>query len=271
MQTIQDYVRVGGEAGGFQWEFARADGVGPVAVLLPGLFAGGWLWDRTWVRLREEGFRVLRLRNALAEVDAASGGIAALTFEVERVLDRLKVNQAILCGNSMGALIALDLAHRRPGRVEALVMSGAPGLTAGVNLGIGTPRQATRGFVEALAARLFYDRTRVTDAMIDRVHAVFAEPRCVANIVRALRAARRYGAEALLRAAACPILMIWGADDGVTPAEEWKRRAAALGRGEFHAIPRCGHSPMLERPEEFDGILVDFLRRARARAASGPP
>jgi len=141
------------------------------------------------------------------------------------------------------------------------VLSGAPGLEDGVNLGIGTPRAATREFVNRLVDVLFYDRSGVTDDMIERTRTVFADKGRLFNVVRALRAARRYPARAALAALECPVLMIWGANDGVTPPAEWERYAGGMARGEFRTIPDCGHVPMLERPDEFNRLLLDFVRR----------
>ncbi|MGO8883236.1 MAG: alpha/beta fold hydrolase [Streptosporangiaceae bacterium] len=43
---------------------------------------------------------------------------------------------------------------------------------------------------------------------------------------------------------------------------------AAGGRYEEHVLPGCGHSPHLERPREFHGLVGDFLAAAeRGRPA----
>jgi len=257
-----------GEAARLRWEWALgARGAGSVVTCIPGLFAGGWIWDDTWRRLRAEGLSALRLRDPLATLDAAREPVAESRRVLECLLDDLGVTGSIVCGNSLGALLALDLARLRPGHVRAGVLSGAPGLEDGVNLGIGTPRAATREFVNRLVDVLFYDRSGVTDDMIERTRAVLADKGRLFNVVRALRAARRYPARDALAAIDCPVLMIWGADDVVTPPAQWERCAAGMARGEFHAIPGCGHVPMLEQPLEFNRLLLDFVRRVLAGPA----
>src|SRR5438477_122692 len=181
-----------GEAARLRWEWALgARGAGSVVTCIPGLFAGGWIWDDTWRRLRAEGLSALRLRDPLATLDAAREPVAESRRVLECLLDDLGVTGSIVCGNSPGALLALDLARLRPGHVRAVVLSGAPGLEDGVNLGIGTPRAATREFVNRLVDVLFYDRSGVTDDMIERTRAVLADKGRLFNVVRALRAARR--------------------------------------------------------------------------------
>jgi pimeloyl-ACP methyl ester carboxylesterase len=258
-----------GEAARLRWEWALgASGAGSVVTCVPGLFAGGWIWDNTWSRLRSEGLSALRLRDPLAAFGPARDPVAHSRRVLETLLDGLGVTGSIICGNSLGALLALDLARLRPRDVRAIVLSGAPGLDDGVNLGIGTPRAATREFVSRLVDVLFCDRSGVTEDMIERTRAVFTDKGRLRNVVRALRAARRYPARDALAAIACPVLMIWGANDVVTPPAEWARCAAGMSNGEFHVIPDCGHVPMLERPAEFNRLLLDFVRRVFAEPAA---
>lgn len=239
-------------------------------VLLPGVFAGGWIWDDTWTCLRRNRFSVLRLLDAFAVSDRASESIEAARATVKALLDRVAPARYVLCGNSLGGLIALDFVRHHPDRVEALVVSGAPGLRPEADLGLGTPRQVTTEHVVQLAHKLFYDPKRVTPDMVQRVHAVLSQRRHVVNLFRALRAARDYDMDATRCHVSCPALLVWGANDCVTPPAPWREAARGLREGEFHTIPKCGHSPMVERPHEFNRLLLDFLRRkliGRAQAA----
>ncbi len=58
-----------------------------------------------------------------------------------------------------------------------------------------------------------------------------------------------------------PTLLIWGKDDTITPAfvgEEFQR---LIHNSELHLIDKCGHAPMMERPEEFNLLLDNFLAK----------
>jgi 2-hydroxy-6-oxonona-2,4-dienedioate hydrolase len=234
-------------------------------VLLPGLFAGGWLWDVTWRRLVKLGVDVIRPLDPLAALAETAGDPAALRSALARlVCVELRLERTLLCGNSMGALLALDFARYHPERVAALVLSGAPGLEEG-DVGLGAPRTVTREYVDALAERLFHDRRRVTPAMIERTYALLSERRHVVTALRALKAARAYDARAALARVTCPVLMVWGAEDRATPPHAWERAARELPRCEFSTLPDCGHSPMLERPDAFTDLLLAFLRREALR------
>ncbi len=152
-------------------------------------------------------------------------------------------------------------------RLLALVLSGAPGLEEG-DIGLGPPRAVTREYVEALAERLFHDRSRIKPAMVERTYALLSERRHLVTALRALKAARAYDARAALARVTCPLLMVWGAEDRATPPHAWERAARELPRCEFRTLPDCGHSPMLERPDAFTDLLLAFLRREAPHAES---
>src|SRR5207237_2738703 len=122
---------------GLRWEWARGSaGAGAVVTCIPGLFAGGWIWDDTWSSLRAEGLSALRLRDPLAALDAARDPVADSRRVLETLLDGLGVTGSIICGNSLGALLALALARLRPGVVHAVGVSGAPGVGHGGHRGL---------------------------------------------------------------------------------------------------------------------------------------
>jgi 2-hydroxy-6-oxonona-2,4-dienedioate hydrolase len=244
------------------YEYAPAKRTRPPVVLLPGLFAGGWMWDETWAALTERGFGAVVLPDALAALDATSEGVATLRAALKQLLDRLDLHRVSVCGNSFGALAALDFAAHEPQAVEALALSGAPGLSPDVDVGIGVPRQVHRGHVVELARRMFHDPARATPVMIDRTHALLSEPRHVRTVVRALRAVRDYPVADALSRLSCRTLLAWGANDAITPAAPWRRAARTVHRCTFRLVPRCGHSPMIERPREFSRILLEFLSLA---------
>jgi 2-hydroxy-6-oxonona-2,4-dienedioate hydrolase len=253
------------EPSGFRHDYAQPGRSNASVVLLPGLFAGEWIWDATSRRLQEEGFGVLRLLDPLAVFDWAARGLHDLRVGLRALLDERAVDRSTLCGNSLGGLVALDFARHHPDRVEALVVSGAPGLEPEVNLGLGTPRRATREFVAQLAGRLFHDPGRATEDMIQRAVELLSERRHVGNVIRALKVAREYRVQDVLPEVRCRVLLLWGESDRVTPAAYWDPWARTLEHFELRTIPECGHSPMIERPDVFNELLLDFLRQRGGR------
>lgn len=62
-----------------------------------------------------------------------------------------------------------------------------------------------------------------------------------------------------------PTLLVWGANDAITPAAAWQQAARAVTGCAFRIVPRCGHSPMVEQPHEFNRILLEFLAEGEDR------
>jgi len=61
-----------------------------------------------------------------------------------------------------------------------------------------------------------------------------------------------------------PVLLAWGRNDKITPPEVAEEFHKLLPDSELHWIDKCGHAPMMERPEEFNEILAGFLKKIKA-------
>jgi 2-hydroxy-6-oxonona-2,4-dienedioate hydrolase len=225
-------------------------------VMLPGLFAGGWIWEPTSDFLVAEGFSVLTISEPFAALDTASASVDTPQSALTGALDQFEIPRAVVCGNSFGALVALDTAYHHPSRVESLVISGCPGLENGVsrsNLTLGVPDAA--GIVE----KMFFDRSAIPGDLIEKSLAAVTGRRCQMNMIRYLIAIREYNVRRSLSSVGCDTLMIWGENDLIAPVEQWEHHGRLMVRGSLRKVPRCGHSPMIERPAEFNAILTRFL------------
>ena len=244
----------------FERSLGALDGAEVPLVLLPVAFAGDWIWAKAWPRLERAGYDIIRIGRPFALLPSdVAGSIEALGDCVRDLLDDLAIERAVICGNSIGALVALDVAARHPERVHRLVVSGAPGLERGPRAGIGTPRRPTRAYARAAARLLFSDPSCLSAADIDRTLALGRDRRVLRNVVRALRAARRCDTAQLLREVSSPTLLLWGAHDRITPIKPWRAAAAALPHARIETIPRAGHVPMLEAPEPYATAVDAFL------------
>ena len=54
-------------------------------------------------------------------------------------------------------------------------------------------------------------------------------------------------------------LLIWGRLDGIVPLQHGEALRAALPHARLDVLERCGHLPMVEKPETFHRLLYDFL------------
>jgi pimeloyl-ACP methyl ester carboxylesterase len=64
---------------------------------------------------------------------------------------------------------------------------------------------------------------------------------------------------AYLRGLKTPTLIVWGRQDAIFPVNCGELYRRALAKSTLHVIDRCGHSPALEKPEEFLQVVLEFL------------
>ena len=228
-------------------------------VLLPGLFAGAWIWRSAWDHLAAAGYSVLQVVEPFAARDTKTASIEVLRRMLIDTLDDHGIARAFLCGNSLGALVALDTARHHPDRVKALVISGCPGLGETPNLGLRRSGDMSRDNVNCIADQLFYDRSAIPDEMIEKSYAVALDRRCAINMLRYALAIRKYDVRECLRQIQCEVSMIWGEHDRIAPVEDWEENLHLMAHATLHKLARCGHSPMIERPAEFNAILAKLM------------
>ena len=190
------------------------------------------------------------------------------------LLDRLSVDRAHLCGESLGGWVALKFAVRYPDRVGRLVLNTPGGTMA-------TPQvmERIRSLSQAAADDPSQQRVRA------RLEWLMADPRSVTGELVAIRQGiysrpgfpesmrhilclqdppvrrRNLVTDAELAATAAPALVIWTSEDPSGPAKAGLDMAERIPAGEFQLIKHAGHWPQWEQPEQFDKLVLEFLAR----------
>ncbi len=120
-----------------------------VAVILPTLWSGTWVWRNQRDLLSRYAGRVVEIDGAVVNWPIDATLAAAERYCLDKIADC--PSPLLLVGASIGGLLALRLAAHRPELVSAVIASGCPGLGAGTGI---VPR-SRHGltFEEACAAR----------------------------------------------------------------------------------------------------------------------
>ena len=116
--------------------------------------------------------------------------------------------------------------------------------------------------------------TGYADEVLYKMVAPYADAEVAAHVRRMMTATDPEGAAAALRGRAerpdyrdlltrvtVPALVVVGADDEYTPVSDAEAMHAALPDSALHVVEGAAHLPNLERPDEFDKALEDFLAR----------
>lgn len=172
-----------------------------------------------------------------------------------------------LAGASMGGMLALEAFALAPGRIEALALLGT---TARADTAEWT-RLRTEAIAlfeqgradEVLRANVAFafhpSRQRdaaLVDAYLDMVLGRAGAPELIRqNKALIGRADRR----ALLPSIGCPLLVMCGDADALTPPECSREIAAAVPQARHVELPACGHMLTWERPAEVTAALLDWL------------
>ena len=191
-------------------------------------------------------------RRIEAYADCVLGLIAAIPLE-----------QPILIGHSMGALVALEAARRHD--AAGLVLLGAaaqmPVHPRLLELARSAPGQAAQLMIRwSLPAERRFGAQPVPGAWLPG-----ATRRLILNagpgvLAADLEACNAYAAGARAAAAIrCPALVIAGTRDRMTPPRAGRALAARIEGGRFMSIEDCGHLMMLEQPRRVVQLIADFL------------
>ncbi len=190
-----------------------------------------------------------------------------LARHVVRVLDALRIERAVVGGNSLGGHVALTMALTRPERVSGVILTGSSGLFER-GFARNVPHAPTAEYVRMKMEEIFYDPGIVTDAWVEAVRRVVTTRATALRVLQFARAAKRDSLEPRLPQVRVPTLLVWGKEDRITPMEVAERFHALIPHSELVYVTNCGHAPMLEHPRIFGDVVAQWLRETAPRRAA---
>lgn len=181
-------------------------------------------------------------------------------------LEKLEIEQAILCGISMGGYIALRAYQLFPEKIIGLVLCDThskadsdaakqkrfDSIQAVLNHG---RRPFAIGFVENVFAAKSIDEKPDT---IELIKSSIRRNSINTICATLLALASRTDTTASLYEIAVPALLIRGAQDKITAKQDMQDLAEAIPTNTFVEIDDAGHLPNLEDPQRFNELLIDF-------------
>lgn len=170
-----------------------------------------------------------------------------------------------IAGHSMGARVAMEMAHRAPERIErlALLDTGIHPLKDGEREKRNEiVRFAYENGMEALAARwlppMVHEPNRTPDLMGMLTEMVLRkDPDLHARQIKAL--VNRPDAARYLPGIACPTLLVVGRQDAWSPVAQHEEMLALMPAARLEIVENAGHFAPLEQPETVARLVADFL------------
>jgi len=182
-------------------------------------------------------------------------------------MDALGIQNAILCGLSMGGYAAFAFLRKYPQRVAGLILADTrPGADTPEaqanreNVAQIAETQGTGAIADLQVPRLISEYTRQYHPEVEaRVRQLIDEatPQGIAAASRGM--AQRADSTELLGGITCPTLVIVGEQDALIPPAVTQDYASCIPGAQFAVIPQAGHLSNLERPEAFLQAIGGFL------------
>lgn len=246
---------------------------GPVLCMAHSLSSDSGVWSEQLAPLLAHGWQVLRLdMRGHGGSDPVPGDytMRALADDVVLVLDFLGFEQVHFGGVSIGGMIGQQLGIDHGDRLLSLMLCGTspkavPGGMPMWEERFAAIRQA--GSVEPLAddtmVRWFTDGFRATrPARVEQIRNTVASTTLDGYIGGAAAIIAFDVLEDLPRVKT-PTLVLCGDDDPGTPAEGNRTIARLIPGARYVEMANARHIPMVEHPEAFNGIMMDWLAANR--------
>jgi len=263
--------------------YVQTQGTGVPLVFIHGALLNSGLWTRqieTFSDLFECVAYDLRGHGRTGASNLRRYTVGTFADDLAEMLDALELRRPILCGLSMGGMIAQSFAAKYPERVRALVLcdtgvstchyltdrilNQAIGLVTPTATLLGVPefRRFTHLINQCFGDHSWAAQTEKSANFVCDAVAMVSPPE-VAKIVTAIR---KFDSSALYRPK-IPALILHGESDHPFILRHAKILQQAYPGADYRIIPKASHLANLDNPETFDLMLLEFLSELASKRA----
>lgn len=253
----------------------------PIAILIHG-WSSSWFAVSPLVNILKQRYRCLAVDLPGFGQSPASRERLTIPLYTELIIGLIEQvspsKPVVLVGHSMGGMISLTLALRRPELIERMVLvcptvSGhlAPLINMMLFPFVVMERFSfTRAIVtifepligitdRLLRTPLFADRTEISQADYERIKADSRRRDQGSVRAEAFRAMRENDLRGQLGKIHVPSLIVWGMEDNVVPLRDASVVAREMPEADLRIIPNAGHWPQFETPQITERHVRAFM------------
>jgi len=250
-------------------------GAGELLVLMHGIGGHRTNWTEQVAVFSEHFHTVSWDARGYGDSDDYEGPLDFGDFarDLNALLDHFGVEQAHLCGLSMGGRIAQDFYLQFPERVKTLTLVAT---FAGFRNFSSEERQR---FIDLRKKPLVEEgkepkdiapvvaKTLIGPAASDDTYQRLVqsmEKLHKDSYIKTIEASTIYDKALELETVIVPTCLVFGEHDSLTTPETGRAMAERVTGSEYHVVPRAGHLINIEEPEVFNRIVLEFLLRNNA-------
>ncbi|MBN8703338.1 MAG: alpha/beta hydrolase [Bacteroidetes bacterium] len=239
------------------FDFKQAGSIGPEMLMLHGLIGNAANWDNVTNQLKKWSC-TYSLNLPIANGFGEDKSIHSLSNYAHKFVEQHHYQKSIICGNSLGGHIALRMYLSNPSKVKALILTGTSGL---YEKGVGElSLRPTRQQIYDLMREVVYEEKHLKEEDIQHVESIVSNRHSFINLIRYAKSAKKDNLSKLLPQIKCPVLLIWGENDTITPLDTAQKFNARIPNSKLVVLPKCGHAPMIEYPELFAYEVEKFVK-----------
>lgn len=163
-----------------------------------------------------------------------------------------------LVGNSLGGHVGILYTLSHPKGIKSMTLTGSSGLFE-EPLGSTFPKRGDYEFVRKKTESTFYRPEVASKELVDEVYDIVNDRNKAVRVIAIAKSALRHNIKDRLSQIRIPSLLVWGRDDTITPAFVGEQFKELLPDARLFILEHCGHAPMMEHPEEFNRLLIEFF------------
>ncbi len=246
------------ESGGFEYIDSGDDLECPPILLLHGLLGNPEGWFDAASALVDNGYRAIVPNLKMDYLPRRQSNVQGLVDYLHTFITFLGLEEMILVGNSLGGQIAIRYITCHPERVAGLILSASSGIYE-TEVGHTTFRRNDRDYIRVKAEKTFYDPAMVTEDLVNRIFDIATSRSRALRFVWLARSSMKDLVVDELHEINVPAFLIWGSEDQITPPDVAYMFQELLPNAKLQFIEKCGHAPMMEHPEAFNQLMIEFL------------
>jgi pimeloyl-ACP methyl ester carboxylesterase len=246
-----------------KFKYIETNGKGETLMLLHGLFGALSNFEGI-INHFAQSHNVVVPMLPIFELPIRKVGLGGLVDHVIEFVKFKGYDKVHVLGNSLGGHVSLLYALAQPEKIQSITLTGSSGLFEN-SLGSTFPKRGNYEFIKNKTEDIFYNKSVATKELVDEVFSTVNDRNKAIRIIATAKSAVRHNLGDKLYQIKAPTLLIWGKEDTVTPQFVGEKFNELIDNSQLFIVEKCGHAPMMERPEIFNKILSEFLDELSSR------